>query len=559
MTRYYDDVTGSILIPIKNKMVGRVTIIAVNDSDIFASITVKKPSEIRARGFIYSDEVIEDISYPPRFGNQRKAYMTIPHRKDIQGNIFIRPENKMTGVVDIIPPPRITLGLNPTKDAFVRSSAPTLNHGTEQSMLIGRSKEFNEVYRSFIEFDLSSLPEEIIIEKATLKIYNQKETGVNQYAVYKSNQSWRERDVTWVNQPKLGELIDLIDAGNEIGYVSFDVTSSIKKWHENPLINNGFVIRAINENRMVFSQFSTRENIENKPILEIVYYDKTIYSFGRVDIPSNVFVYAIGCEDLKGSLYIRPIDENATLPSNIHIYNPDMIESHIAISRPFLDFNVVIRQEDGNTLYSNLLIRNKEVNDINSNITISTPYRIGRITIPYREDLSSSVIVRGHDWKNLISSLKVSRDFVNGRIRVRRRSESSINGTLIVQKGVWSDVNSNIRINRRVLPAKIQVGLSSYLNSNLTIRKSDSDDLRAEIVVPHRSDLKGALLVTGASMIPGNIYVLSGYLKANLKIPEYETHDRLGKMIVRVRWVSEIAATLMVGGDNIEGGYVIII
>ena len=591
----YNEITGNIIIPAKNKMTGKVDIIAVGDNDIICSISVNNISEINSHIYIYSDTVIEDISYPPRFGNQRRANLFIKYRNDIAGSLFISPQNKMTGIVEIVPPPRKKLELYPTKDAFIRSSTPTFNYGSDQIMYVGYNQDLDEIYRSLIEFDISELPQNTIIEKAELKIYNNKEElKAHQVGVYEIKEPWTELGVTWLNQPNFSSIVDIKDVGKAIGYEIFDVKEVVNKWYVNQSENNGLIIKAINESVKQYEQFNTKENVLNKPILEITYYDTTIYSFGRSEIPSGLFVFAVGNKDIIGKLNIREYDKSAELPSRLHVYNPDYMESFLTINRPniisdiivrrtesdIIVGSIVIRQKRGSEVISNLIIsvpdrigriyvpyrydlnanliiRKSESRSIWSNIIISSPYRIGNIYIFYRNDINSNIVIRENEWNQLESEITISRPNILGNIEIYNTYD--VLGNIRIKRSKSDDIQSFIAISRNSLISNIKLTVHSSINGYIIVRQKDDSGISANINIPYRNDLNSWLEVIGASMISGNLYVLSGYLKANLKIPEYATYDKIGKMVVRVRWASEIPSTLFVGGDNIEGGYVFIL
>jgi|GEM_PF-3719394 len=597
LLEFYDEITGNIIIPPKNRMTGKVNIIAIGSEDLTSNIIINNHSNLQSRISVYSDEVIEDITYPPRFGNQRRAHLTIPYRSNLISNIFITPINRMAGIVDIIPPPRKTLELEPIKDAFIRSQAVTFNYGSEQSMVVGYSQEFDEVCRSLIGFDISDLPDDIVIEKAELKLYNSiKKPLVHQVGIFELESNWEELGVTWQNQPQFGSLIDLRDIGTKEEYVTFDVTESITRWYNGLAPNNGFIIKAINENAKQYEQFPTRENRFNKPILQITYYDKTIYSFGRSDIPSSVFIYSVGHKEIVGSLSIREFEQSSNIPARIHIYNPDYMESSLVVSRPDIISKIIIRQSETYDLISNLIVRRKDGNNVDSNILINAPDRIGKLYVLHRNDLNSQITIKVFGENTINSKISVNRNKVTSNLIVRRNESNDIQGKIHIKangenklnSGIiinardrigklyvlhrkdivgnifvigneYKQINSNISITRKNLICNLKIVVHSQLQGSLTVKRSDDNIIESNISIPHRKDITGWINVVGASMIPANLFVLSGYLKANIKIPSYETYDKLGKMTVRVTWANEIPCSIFVGGDNIEGGYVLII
>lgn len=567
-----DDLTSSILIPHRNdlqsnisikpfnKMTGTITISPIDKNDIISTIDVKATS-------------------------------------NLSSNIIISQRNKMTGTVEVTQPPTYTTQLNSVKDAFVREGIKTLNYGTEQTMIAGYSNELNERYRSFLEFDLLQLPDNIAIKKAEVKVYNvSARTNEHQVGLYSSASVWTEYGVTWNNQPAIQNFIDSKNIGTSEGYVSFNVTDKVSSWYEGIGTNNGFIFKALNESVQQYEQFYTRESLNNKPFLEVTYQEKFIYSAGRAEVNGNIFIKSVGKNDLPSSIRIPDFDLNAILPSSIHIYNPDFMESSISVNRPNISGNIIVKRSDTSELSSNLVVKQKSLDQIEANIFVNTPSRVGHITIPYRSDLPSNLIIRRSDLSQVVSTIQinapfrvgnifvpyrndlpssilaraqgydqlpstigVSRKEITANLTVQRKEYSEISGSLAVKQSEFYTVNGSISVIRREIPSSIMVVLSNYLNSSITIRRTEESSIPAYIFVPYRKDLNSSIHVVGANMIPSNIFIRSGYLRANISIPVYMSSDTPSTITVRVKWASDLPSTLFVGGDNIEGGYVFII
>lgn len=529
---------------------GKVSIMAVGENDITASITVK-----------------------------------------------INPKNKMTGKTDIIQPPKTTVQLFPVKDAFIREGIKTLNYGTEQTAIVGYSKELNEIYRTFLGFDLSQLPENIAVEKAEVKLYNiSKQPLSHQVGLYSSASVWTEYGITWNNQPEIESFIDGEGIGTSEDYVSFDATNIVSNWYDGIETNNGFILKALNESIQQYEQFYTRENLTNKPILEVTYREKNIYSAGRTEVNGNIFIKSVGKNDLPLSIRIPEYDINATLPSSIHIFNPDFMESSISVIRPNINGNIRVQRSDKSELSSNLVVKQKSLDQIEANVLVNTPSRVGHITIPYRNDLLSDLIIRQSDFSQIQSviqinapsrvgnifvlyrndlpssilaraqgydqipsSIGVSRKEITANLTVQRTEYSEISGSLTVKQSEVYTIDGSISVIRREIPSSIMVVLSNYLNSNITIQRTEDSTIPASILVPFRKDLNSSIHVVGANMIPSNIFIRSGYLKASISIPVYMSSDTLSTITVRVKWASDLPSSLFVEGDDIAGGHVFLI
>ena len=124
------------------------------------------------------------------------------------------------------------------KDATISSFGPNKNYGERESITAytwtgGGSTVLD---RFLIEFDLSSIPENAIIEKVELSLfYNPTDQyegfdfheGDNDMTIRKISSGWEEDNVTWGNQPSatIDEQITLPpSASNSSDYLDIDVT-----------------------------------------------------------------------------------------------------------------------------------------------------------------------------------------------------------------------------------------------------------------------------------------------------------------------------------------------
>jgi len=597
----YNDINGLLIIPAKNRMSTHATVYAVENSDLQSSIVVTTYNQLQASINVYSDQVIIYPGYPPILGNQRKGTITVLYRNNINGSLTVTPKNKMTGRVEIIPPPIYELEMTPTKDAFVRSGIPTLNYGSEQMIVVGRDNSLNESYRSLLGFDLSTMPDNSIIVSAELRLYNIVDRSTShQVGVYSAAADWSEYGVTWKSQPAVESLLDIQEIGSTIGYLSFDVTDKVKEWINGESENYGFILKAINETTSGVDQIYSRESLANKPILFIRYKQDVIYSFGRLPLESSIFVYAVGNKDVSGSLTIREFDDKRNMPSTIHVTNFNwMLEGNISVNHPELNSSLSVKRNDKTDILGSIIVKQKYRSDLDILIIVGNPFITGSIYIKYTKDIDGSIIVKASgksllssnllinkpevigniiikrtDYKDLQSSIAVKRTdgefkfnsniIINrpqiiSNLIVKQNKITFINGSLTVKRYGKSLFDSNIAVSRRELISNISVVFSSVINSSITVQRSDKSILDGNLFVLYRKNLNGSINVVHATMIEGSISVLSGYLAANIIIPHKEEKDWMGKIVVRVKGISEIPSTIFVGGDNIPGSYVFIL
>jgi len=173
--------------------------------------------------------------------------------------------------------------LGPTADARVEQSDPLKNFGTSVNLIVRSKFDGETVYdnmRSFIIFDLSSLPAGANISSATLKLYMQDAPGVysRTYEVYRVVETWNESTITWDNQPGVESTATSNTlTGTDIDvWLSWDVTTDVQDFHSGSLTNYGWMIRDMVEDSGTgrWAEFRSREYSDNetlRPKLEITY------------------------------------------------------------------------------------------------------------------------------------------------------------------------------------------------------------------------------------------------------------------------------------------------
>jgi len=130
-----------------------------------------------------------------------------------------------------------TTSIKVAEDAAVFEGRPDLNRGSADYLYVGVGcYKYGYASRTWLKFDLSTLPDGIVITKAELRIYFERIVswgdgapgGISLY--FSSDDTWSETMITWNNQPSLsftGGLVTTIPQNLYDGWVSFDVTSYV--------------------------------------------------------------------------------------------------------------------------------------------------------------------------------------------------------------------------------------------------------------------------------------------------------------------------------------------
>lgn len=179
-----------------------------------------------------------------------------------------------------------TVTLNKDKvidDAYVKSTYPTTNFNNNTLVVATNNNPDNnsEYHRSFIKFNLSSIPVGSYIKFAQLLLYINNIQGNSHpgsYAgVYKVMGDWQESSITWNNQPPLSQnpYTHLFFSNSNYPNSSFtDVTQLISELVNNPSSNFGIGLKMDNELVTVAKyggQFSSSEYNVYPPSLYIDY------------------------------------------------------------------------------------------------------------------------------------------------------------------------------------------------------------------------------------------------------------------------------------------------
>ena len=130
---------------------------------------------------------------------------------------------------------------------FIDQSQPTKNYnsGTNRYYLYVAQDEFEYKQVSFVEFDLSSLPDDADVLDAEIRLYlPAAPTSSVTTKMYPIRQSWAETSVTWNTKPsykdfsKTQGLIDTIIISTS-GWKEWDATTVVEDWLDGSRTNYG--------------------------------------------------------------------------------------------------------------------------------------------------------------------------------------------------------------------------------------------------------------------------------------------------------------------------------
>ncbi|MBU7021293.1 MAG: DNRLRE domain-containing protein [Theionarchaea archaeon] len=147
-----------------------------------------------------------------------------------------------------------TVALQAVEDAYVDQGLPLQNFGGDAFLSVRSSLGANA--RSFVKFNLPTLPEKAIISKATLQLSPLNDPGSRVYEVSRVTSPWDEASITWSTQP--GSSVTGTQMNN---IIQWDVTSDVVSFYSGTL-NYGWRISDQTENSIIpyETQFGSRES-----------------------------------------------------------------------------------------------------------------------------------------------------------------------------------------------------------------------------------------------------------------------------------------------------------
>lgn len=246
------------------------------------------------------------------------------------------------------------------KDAFLRSASEDSNFGNHPDILARGG--FNTDVRGIFQFDLSSIPKDMEVEKALLTLYSydspsnghhQTDIGSNESWIEKVIEPWSEEDVTWSNQPATTSenRVYISNNVNEIqNYIDIDLTIPIKQSIQFPDNDFGFLLRQIDESpssKLVFAS-SDNEDVSLHP--------KLVLYLRKINGESVCVRLKNDPESIKDA-YLRSLDADVNRGNHPEIIARAATNAGSSnVVRSIFDFDFSIIPENATILSANLTL-----------------------------------------------------------------------------------------------------------------------------------------------------------------------------------------------------------
>ncbi|EPY2274808.1 DNRLRE domain-containing protein [Clostridium sporogenes] len=165
----------------------------------------------------------------------------------------------------------------PQSDLYVAKLYPNTNFNGDPSLGCGRYYTQDNIYRTLMYFDISSLPSNIFIDKAILKLYvkiNIVNNIIKPITIHNLLQSFDKNTVTYSNQPSFEDNpYATLNINAELNqFVEVDITNLLTEWYNSPALNYGMLMKGLETQTSFVGFSSTFDNDDTKfPNLEIYY------------------------------------------------------------------------------------------------------------------------------------------------------------------------------------------------------------------------------------------------------------------------------------------------
>ncbi|PIH59767.1 hypothetical protein CS562_07460 [Paenibacillus sp. LK1] len=573
------------------------------DEELSASLTaatrltsdVSSSVSVRVRR---TDEMTNYLSIMYRGQGDLDSSIQAASKIDLEGMLSVRPHNRAHGKYELLEAPRVVMKLEPIADATTRSQPhlQTLNFGDTQRMMIGRDEI--EQFESFVSFgDLDArIPDLLYLEEAKLKLYYTGSLAPDaRIELHQPNTLWLEYGITYANRPHSTQLLSSSYILNTTERcVEFDMMELLKMWREHSVPNMGLIIQS-SDATLIY--FNTRES-SKPPILQIKYITSQIYSIGRTEIESDVFIYGtgrtevastltvhsdIGLEWLTSELYVHRYQDHVhhDLPEVISVSHPnldvDLIvakrlnaelmvtisvaenmvkekESWVAVSNPELNSEIItaIRTvADKESLVAVRVSRNEEKE---MGITVSHPEISSVITVDRQMTLASELTISQLYEEVWISNLAVSTPDINSEINVRASANAGI--ASIIEVPNFEEQPGKLSVSKPDVVSSIEVKYVDVLDGHIIVKEREY--LECTLYVYEWKDIQSTVDVRQIFDMENEITVskpdLAGYIH-----PRVIANEELSSITsIRKRDASDLTSTVVVKGPGNQAYFYIL-
>lgn len=447
--------SNEIVINIDNKMTARYSLIGYDNSEIFTEI----------------DTVAVCLS-------------------EIETVINIRPQNRMWALFEVEEPPILKISKPPLKDAFVtnKPSEQFINFGKNTTLAVGNSN--NYTYDSYLQFDLSNWQPLFQVVGATLRFYfNGIIPNDTELQLIQVDNLWQEYGITELNKPNHSGIISNIYSRNtKEGYIEFEITEQVLTWISRPELNFGLVVQDVSNNEHLIN-LRARESTRS-PQLNIRYYDARIYSTGRSQVNTELFVWQIGNSEVSTEIEVKTVIGNSDIETEIYVHQRDVPVDNdkntlITITRPEILAELIVALHGDEDIESQIDVCRYDVGQLDTEITVNKPNQEAEIFVKYYDSRDIELTVQRNEVSYVNTTINVSRESIQSDLFVKYRND--IDTEIIVEQTNNSDVETFIAVSKESIPTEIFVNYTDFIETEITARLSNESNIDVDLTVSRES------------------------------------------------------------------------
>lgn len=529
------------------------------------------------------------------------THIQSPQSAYLDIKFVIKPVNVLYGEYEVLERTRITDVFYPIRDAYVYEAVPTLNYGARTAIHIGKDRDGNR-YRSLIDFDISSLQEDLYITHAQLVLTTTEPLyNLRHFEISTLNRKFYEYDVTWANQPTRDLFIDIIQVDPLQKQIKINVTETIKQWYENKREKNGFVLKEFeNLSGELISFYSKEYSLEVCPRLEIEYLDPNFGVSRRKEIPIFSNIQRRKSKDLPIRTNIQPLYGDSDFPIEVFVNNRVELVIELNVSKKEIPIEVSIIRYLESDLPISSRVQQKKLDelDIESIITrkaFPIQYEVtGHRSVPIETKVAKRnlpielftskktlpIIFHIKDQYDIPITFNISKHFLDivvntvksdtlqivGRILNKRRSELPIlvglrQPEVLIQTDIVLSSSLNIEIETigtSELPIRSSIQHSGFRSLDI------ETDIVANSMLPIETKIKSPLLdieahiqVPRSRFFPLQVEIIQ-YSDLGIELTVAKKSDLFIFVDVEHIWFSDLDVVVTIEGELERRSYVFI-
>ncbi|MFJ3387479.1 DNRLRE domain-containing protein [Lysinibacillus sp. NPDC086135] len=528
------DNTVDTIIEIKptNNFKAKYTLIAVGKSEQDVEIIPRaigentRKTELISRAIGKSEK---DTYLNIVYGDKSQVFAEIQPigHYNLEAEIEVPPHNKMFAIYEVQQPPIVTDIFNPTQDAFTREqvSYQSINYGTNSSMIVGRSTE--DIYRSFVQFDLSSIDKSYVLTESHLRLYYKDTAPTNlKLEILNADSSWSETNITNLNKPNPINLIsNEFTINKEKGYIEFDVLDIIKSWIALKIINNGFIIRLSNETEHGQTTFYTRET-KLPPELVVKYFDSRIFSTGRSQQLTEIFVYKRRESVKNAEITVDSVFTSRDRVAEIYVHRREVPLyseqfAEIVVTKPYVWSQIISAIRDESITFAEIGARVSRDDDKTlAEIAVSRPVVLAEITNTIWRDSTQEAIIN------------VTKPSIHVEITVPTHDKNQVDIEIEINE-TWSSITyAEIRVDKDKIKTEItpRVKDDSSPRTEISVSKPK---VEIEVEVKYRNNIWVEIEPNIISDVATEIIVTKPYVEAFVIVQRYDDSEQDTEIFVK--------------------------